>query len=193
MDILSHTKSLGEGSSEVADKNEIASITARVKSKHGGARPGAGRRGSAKETSGNQNMGGSTPSQAGQPETPVTEADLEFVRETAKAGLTVLDKVVCDKVYKSVVAIDIKLEPDARKFESQVRIEESEIDLVAGACKAIAQKYSIIARYAPEMMLAGWCATYGLRVTSVLKEIKALTEAVKAMKGTGNASSPQAN
>ncbi len=189
MDLLPNQEAGSEKSVSSQTAGRIAGITAQIKSKHGGARNGAGRKSSSGSMGANQALGKNSQDQAAQPEAPVSEADLEFVYETAKAGLTVLDKVVTDKVYKSVVAIDIKFEPDARKFESAVRIEDAEIDLVAKSCKAIASKYSILARYAPEMMLAGWVATYGLRVTSVLKEIKALTEAVKAMKGPGNVAS----
>lgn len=167
-------------------KNRISEITREVKSKHGGARPGSGPKPKGKP--GGSSLGNAGSGSPTKTEEPVSEADLEFVFETAKAGLTLIDKLITGRVYNSVVAIDLKLEPDAQKFSDQVHIDPTEVALVAGACKAIAQKYSFLARYAPEMMIAGWTASYGLRCATVIKEIKALSAAVAAMKGKGNVS-----
>lgn len=143
-------------------------------------------------------MGANASSDEAKNQAAVSEADLEFVYETAKAGLTVLNKIITTKVYDSTLAVDSRLEPEALKFSKEVDLPADEIDLVGKSCKAIAAKYTFLAAYAPEMMLAGWMASYGLRVTNVLREIKQLQKAVAAMKGPGirkgeDAGPPQAD
>lgn len=138
-------------------------------------------------------MEGPTGGTETQAEDAPSQADLEFVYETAKAGLACVDGLVTKRVEKAVLSIDQSFAPKALEFADQVRVAPDEIELVGKTFKALAAKYSILSRYAPEMMLVGWGTTYAMRVSNTLSEIKKLSVAIKAMKGPGNANSSQAD
>jgi hypothetical protein len=190
MEAISNPTADTAGTVPFSAASKIGEITAKVKSNRGGARAGAGRKSGFSSAPMEKNSTQPTD----QNQTVVTEADLEFVRETAKAALGLLDAFVTNRVYNGVVSIDIQLKPEAEKFREQVELEEEEIEMVAKSCKAVAAKYTFLAAYAPEMLLAGWAAKYSMTVMGVMREIKQLRIAVIAMKGPGvrNADSPQA-
>lgn len=180
------------GANGLADgaASRVASATAAVKQKHAGwggrrvkgqaAAPGAPAPGVVK----------SQPRKEEQVEEVASEADLAFVEETAKSVLQVIDKLITAKVYGAVCSIvpgDAKLEERGNALAKQVHVENDEVELVGRTSKAIAAKYPGMTRWAPEMALAGWVASYGMRATTVLTEVRNLTAAVRAMQGQGNA------
>jgi len=187
MDLLSDPSSSGDNPLPSETQQRVSDAAGKVKSKWGGRRTaGVGKK---------YGNAGNGVGQVKPPEEPpqdvASQADLVFVEETAKSILRVVDKLVTTKVYNAVSGIvpgDAKLAEQGDALAKEVHIEEGEIDLVGRTSKAIAAKYPLFTRFAPEMALAGWVSTYGMRVTKVLSEVRKLTAAVRAMQGPGNAS-----
>src|ERR1700691_3244788 len=67
----------------------VAAASEQVKSKRGGFRPGSGR----KPLNAGPGVAGVKPGTAEPPQAEVSEADIEFVRTVAEAGLKILDRV----------------------------------------------------------------------------------------------------
>ena len=162
----------------------LSAASAKVQSKRGGARPGAGRKKS------NGPVGSASAPVEEEAPIVASQADIEFVSETAKSVFVVLDGVVTRKLYNSVRSLDPKLEETADKLAQQAQLTPEEIELIGKTFAALAAKYGGLARWAPEMALAGILASYGMRVTNSFGEAKKLIVAVTAMKGPGNAGSP---
>ena len=178
MDLLQDKNGGAQGAgAHAAARAADAALGKRVENR-GGWRPGGGRPKGSK-TGGGQ---ASAPAKAVE-ETPIASPeDIEFCRETAKSGLRLLSGLISARVEKAVRSIDISLEGKGLEMADQVRIDEAEIKLVSDTVAALAAKYAALTRFAPEIALAGWLASYGVRVSGAMKDIKELTVAVASIK-----------
>lgn len=168
----------------------ISAVSEQVKSKRGGARPGAGRKpgGMAGPKVEGATQGKEEPNQ-----TPVSEADIEFVRTIAEAGLKILTRVETNHICGLINAIDDTFVRERTEaYLKQCEIGPGDVEVVVNAAGAIAAKYSALSRYAPEMALASWACIHGMAFTGVTSDLKKLAVVVKAAKAKGvNASSSQ--
>lgn len=132
---------------------------------------------------------------ADKPPEPITEAQLEFVRESVAQALQVTSNYRTNSVASSILAISQHLEPESKRFADGVLIPQAEIELVSGAAKAIAINHPILVTYAPYAIIVGWLGSYFMRNMAIEKEIKLLRLAVEKL-GRGlevpNASTSQA-
>jgi hypothetical protein len=163
----------------------VDSASAAAKSKRGGFRPGSGRKPSGGGIP-NQTVGGAPPGKAQPDQTPASEADLEFLRTIAKAGLKILDRVETNMICALVNEIDdARIREKTDVFLKAREITEADEELVSNAAAALGAKYSFLSRYAPEAALVGWGALHGMALTGVLKELRALVVIVKNAKAKG--------
>lgn len=173
----------------------VSAATETVKSKRGGARPGAGR----KAQNGTQpNVGTSNPKPAQQPEAQVSEADIEFCKTVAEAGLKILDRIEQNVINGLIDSIGDKYVSERRDaYLKQREIGDGDIEIVVNAAGAIAAKYAILSRYAPEAALLSWACIHGMAFKGVTDDLRKLAIVVKNVKAKGvetkDASPPQAN
>lgn len=162
-----------------------------IKSKHGGARQGAGRRpksmGNQVERNQTQNVESDVP--------VVSEEDVKFCRQIAESGLKIIDGIVTRRVYGAVELID---EPMARKFATEVHITDEDSETVGLAVASLARKYAFLTQYAPEFALIAWSVSYTARVVTVTNEVRKIRQAAeflasKKHKEQASASPPQAD
>jgi len=158
----------------------LASVNGEIKSKHGGPRPGSGR----KPNPANQVVGGAPQRNQEPVQAPPSEADIEFCRTIAKAGLQILDRVETNIICGTIKSIgDPALEARTEAFLSQREIGPGDIEVVTNAAGALAAKYAILSRYAPEGALLLWSVTHGMAFSNVLQQLKSYAAEVSKAKG----------
>ncbi len=169
-----------------AEASAITTASDALKSKRGGLRPGnpGGRPRADGKPNVNGVMGAAKPTNQKPGEVEVSEADIEFCRTVAKAGLEILDRVETNVITGLIAGIGDKYVTERTDaYLKQREIGSGDIEVVVNAVGAIAAKYAILSRYAPEAALVSWAAIHGMAFMSVTKDLKQLAVAVKAAKG----------
>jgi hypothetical protein len=133
-----------------------------------------------------------------QNQAPPSEADIEFVKTIAEAGLKILDRVETNIILGTINSIGDKyISERSEAYLKQREIGPGDVEVVVNAAGALAAKYSFLSRYAPEGALLSWAAIHGLAFQGVLTELRKLAQVVKEAKGKGaseqNANRPPAN
>jgi hypothetical protein len=173
------------GGGKPLDNNQagaVAAASGAVKSKHGGARPGSGRKpGSQAGTGAPRPVAGAPAPNPGQVEAEVSEADIEFCRTIAKAALEILDRVETSTIVSLIKSIDDPYITEKMDVYLRAReITEPDYEVVTNAVAAIAAKYAFLSRYAPEAALLSWACIHGLAFSGVVRDLKKLAAIVKA-------------
>lgn len=171
--------SAGEGKS--AAVAAASAVAAKHAEKRGRGRPPGSSKGNRPAVETNSEPG----------ETVAPVVDREFIERTTAVGLRVLDRIVTRKVVGAVESMASNLTVKAHEFAGTVAMLEDEIKMVSGTMGVIAEKYSKLFAFAPEIALLGWGAGYAMRVGSTLSEIRQLAEEIK--KYHQHADSPQAD
>lgn len=189
---------------QTADR--LSAASGEVSAKHGGARVGAGRKPSG---GGSPNRGGkvverAAPTDSAEVETPVSAEDIKFVSESIQTFFALIDEMVCGKISRSMDQIaqgDARVLARRDDLLATIKITPKELDLVGRSGAALAAKYSIISRFAPECAMVGVAVTYGMRASSGMKEVGKLAAVVAQLRHKhgdsentpDNAGSPQPN
>jgi hypothetical protein len=182
MDILSDKETGSQNGISESAKSQVSGITEQVRAKHAGGRP----KGTPAWNKGLKGGVGKDESKAKEPDKIlVTEQQLEFVRESVAKAMEVTSNFCTNDVHGSIVALSHNLEPEAKRLADTVLIPPSEIALVSGAAKAVAENHPILVTYAPYAIIIGWMGTYAMRFMSVKKEIRLLRIAIQNLKGAG--------
>lgn len=182
------------GALSAPEAGAVAAATEHVKSKRGGPRPGSGRK-----PMGGPGVAGTPPKSAGVDQAPVSEADIEFCRTIAEAALKILDRIETNIIIGTIRGIGDKyLEEKTDAFLRQREIGPGDVEIVVNAAGALAAKYSVLSRYAPEAALVSWAAIHGMAFQSVLSELRKLSKIIKEAKaktaqGGDNAAPPPAH
>ncbi len=173
----------GEGKPiDGATASAVSAASEQVKSKRGGARVGAGR----KPGNGGAVVGGSPERKAQPAEAEVSEADIEFVKTIAEAGLKILTRVETNHICGLINSIgDDYVRERTESYLKQCEIGPGDVDVVVNAAGAIAAKYSVLSRYAPEMALCSWACIHGMAFSGVTADLRKLAVVVKAAKAKG--------
>lgn len=179
------SESNGAKSLPSAEAAAIARASQEIKSSHGGARSGSGRKpaipGNGRPNLGAAPQGAQKPNQA-----EVSEADIEFVKTATKSGLRLLrrfEERVITGLIKSIG--DKYIEERSQAFLNQVEITAEDETYVSDCTGALAAKYSFLSKYAPEAALLGWATTHTIAFTGVTKELKNLGKVVAAARAKG--------
>ena len=160
----------------------VAAASEQVKSKRGGFRPGSGR----KPLNAGPGVAGVKPGTAEPPQAEVSEADIEFVRTVAEAGLKILDRVETNVITGLINSIGDDFVKERTECYLKMReIGPGDIEVVVNAAGALAAKYSFLSRYAPEAALVSWAAIHGMAFSNVTTELKKLAVVVKQAKAKG--------
>jgi hypothetical protein len=151
--------------------------TVKQKGKWGGARPGSGPKPR------QPGVAGIIPREKVQDQAPPSEADIEFVKTIAEAGLRVLDRVESNIICSIIDQIDDKFLNEKRDaYLRQREIGPGDIEIVVNAAGALAAKYSILTRYAPEAALVSWSTIHGMSFQAVVSELRKLARVIKEAK-----------
>lgn len=119
-----------------------------------------------------------------QPETPVSEADIEFCRTIAKAALQIVDRVETNIITGTIQSIGDKyLMERTDTFLKQREITPADEEIVVNAVGALAAKYSALSRYAPEGALILWAATHGMAFSNVLSTLRQVGKEIRKTRG----------
>jgi hypothetical protein len=157
----------------------VAAASEQVKSKRGGWRPGSGR----KPNDGKPVVAGAKQGGTEQNQTQASEADIEFVRTVAEAGLKILDRVETNIIVGLINSIDdnyVRERTDA--YLKMREIGPGDVEVVVNAAGALAAKYSFLSKYAPEAALISWASIHGMAFHNVTGELKKLAVVVKQAK-----------
>lgn len=136
-------------------------------------------------------MGAAKPGNPQQPETPVSEADIEFARTIAAAGLKILSRVETNMIVGMIDSIgDPFLSERKDAYLRQCEISTGDVELVTNAAGALAAKYSFLSKYAPEAALVSWAAIHAMAFQGVTSDLKKLAVEIKGvrMKAANDAS-----
>jgi hypothetical protein len=193
----------------------LGQLSANIRAKHdgrGGVRPGAGRPKGVPNKVTDKNSGNGVSPDSPEPKTTLPPVDRKFIEEAAKTALKALDGIITRRVYSATCSIwpgHPDVEKNAKKFESDIALTESEIKLFSDTMGTIAEKYPRLFGYAPELTLGIFVVGYGARVMSTFAEIKKLNVEVSTLRAqhaqaspettgaappaNGNAVAPQAN
>jgi hypothetical protein len=120
------------------------------------------------------------------PPPQASEADIEFVRTIAEAGLKILDRVETNMICGIIDSInDPYINERKDSYLKQREIGEGDYEVVINAAGAMAAKYSVLTRYAPEAALLSWAAIHGMAFSGVLGDLRKLAKVVKEVKAKG--------
>jgi hypothetical protein len=109
---------------------------------------------------------------------PANAVNLELVKKSVSAIFGAVDGLVC----RSIGTKAGKLGVDATLADSLVQsvaLTRSEQEIISESTALICIRYEFIMRHAPEFMLAGVMASWGVRIVTVHRKLDALEEAIK--------------
>jgi hypothetical protein len=174
MDPIPNTPGNEPGSQPNPDKGAAVAASVAVAAKH------EGKRGRGRPPGSGKSPGPRVAADTPPPETQRPPIDREFIEKTAEVGLRILDGIVCRKVSGAVNSFGTGdfIKQKAQDFTDAVAMSETEIKMVSGTIGVIAEKYSALFSYAPEMALGAWMLGYGVRVGSALSEIRKMAEEI---------------
>jgi hypothetical protein len=170
--------------------SRIAAASEQVKQKNLGGRP---RKDGLPNKSGvgGAPVGKPSPGSAQPVQAPASEADIEFARTVAEAGLKILSKTENRIITGMIESIgDPYLLEKRDAYLRQCEIGEGDVELVTNAAGALAAKYSFLTRYAPEAALISWAAIHAMAFQGVTADLKRVAKEIAALKAKPSSASP---
>jgi hypothetical protein len=115
---------------------------------------------------------------------PVSLADAEFVAETFVSIIEIGDELLQNRLL-AIIAKQVPAKTEEfQELQKAVRFGARDKDLVKRCLIRIAQKYAFLGRFAPELLLLGVLAQYGLRQARLFKFVETMAEEAKKQAGT---------
>lgn len=114
---------------------------------------------------------GVTPNPARNTATVVPLVDPETIKKSLRGVIGALDNYTARKISRTAQRLEVSSQL-ATDLANSARLAPDELELIADLAGQVCAKHNMLGQYAPEAMLGMMIAGYGLRVASVMSELK---------------------
>jgi hypothetical protein len=104
------------------------------------------------------------------------KVDKVLIEKTVRSLCKVTDSMVCRTIKRLALRVSEDDEGFARSMVEGVAMHQDEQDMLAETSAALAEKYSIVGQYAPEVILIVAITAYASRTYTTIQELKSLAK-----------------